>query len=271
MNESYTKEDILRQLAEMNAPLGGIVLMHSSLRSVGTVEGGAKTLLDAMIEYFTGNGGLFCVPAHTWHNLDKEITLNVKDPDNCLGAFSTVAIEDGRGVRSKNPTHSMVVFGDRARALEFIKDDLNVETPTDPRSCYGKIINEGGHILLVGVAHNKNTILHTVDEMLSLPNRMDNEFVPVSVLTETGEKCDRKIRLFFTDYTDDISYRFPKYETAFRYHGCIVDGFVGNAPTQLCDAALMKKTVELIYRNSKGEDPLKDEEAIPQKWYCCPL
>ena len=64
------------------------------------------------------------------------------------------------------------------------------------------------------------------------------------------------------------SLRFTKFDTAFRYHNCITDGFIGNAPTQLCDAKKMKETVELIYKNSGGEDPLSNELPIPQKWYC---
>ena len=61
----FTEKDILDQLEKMNAPRGGVILMHSSLRSVGEVEGGGEGLLDAMVEYFTSEGGLFCVPTHT--------------------------------------------------------------------------------------------------------------------------------------------------------------------------------------------------------------
>lgn len=271
MKDFYSLDEISKQLRALSPPEGKIVLMHSSLRSVGSVEGGAEGLLDVLVRHFTKDGGLFCVPTHTWHNLEKDITLDLRSHDHCLGAMSKIAICDGRGVRSLNPTHSMVVFGDRARALEFIKDDLDVETPTDPKSCYGKIIDFGGQILLVGVNHQKNTVLHTVDEMLSVPNRMENEFTTVSVLDDSGVRYDRKIRLFYTDYTDDISYRFYKYETAFRYHRCIVDGFIGNAPTQLCDALRMKRVIELIYQNSGNSDPLFGEDAIPQKMYCSSL
>lgn len=268
MKDFYRLDDIVKQLETLNVPEGKITLMHSSLRSVGSVEDGAAGLLDVLIRFFTKNGGLFCVPTHTWHNLKNDVTLDVKSEDHCLGEMSKIAIRDGRGIRSLNPTHSMVVFGDRYLALDFVKDELNVETPTAPKSCYGKIIESGGSVLLVGVNHQKNTVLHTVDEMLSIPNRMEDEWTPVSVINASGERFDRRIRLFYTDYTDDISYRFYKYETAFRYHGCITDGFIGNAPVQLCNAWEMKRVVELIYKNSNNIDPLYGEDSIPQKWYC---
>ena len=267
LSKTYTKGDLLAQLHALGAPRGSVVLMHSAYRLVGSVEGGALGFLDAMIEYFTAEGGLFCVPTHTWGFLSEEITLDLSAPATCLGALSSLALRDVRGIRSQNPTHSMVVFGDRERAREFIKDELWVRSGTSPESCYGKLYQEGGYVLLVGVSHNKNTYLHCVEEILNTPNRLSPTSREVTVKLPSGELVKTQIRTHKTDFTSDISLRFPKYETAFRYHGAIRDGFLGNAPVQLCDARIMKDTMELILTNAAGEDPLADERAIPQKLY----
>lgn len=263
----YTKKDIYTQLEEMHAPTDSIVLMHSSLRAVGAVEDGAQGLLDVLVDYFTRDGGLFCVPAHTWHNLGREITLDMASSDNCLGAFSTVAAEDGRGLRTENPIHSLVVFGDHAKAEAFAANEPHLKTSTAPESCHGKLCTENGHILLVGVAQNRNTYLHCVAELLGLPDRMADTPLKCSVCRLSGEVVHREMTLYHTSFCGDISARFTKYDTAFRYHRCITDGFIGNAPTQLCDARKLKETVELIFKNSGGIDPLLDESAIPQTWY----
>ena len=268
LDRIYTKEDFLAQLAAMGVPRDGIVLMHSSLRSVGRIEGGAGTLLDAMIEWVTAEGGLFCVPTHTWGNLKQEITLDMRDPHTCLGAFSDFAAADGRGIRSENPTHSMAVFGDRGRALAFIKDEPDVVSGTAPNSCYGKLYEEGGTVLLVGVAHNRNTYLHCAEEMLDMANRLSAERRPVAVRRVSGEVVHRAIHTHSTDFTKDVSQRFPKYETAFRYHGAITDGWIGNAPTQACDARIMTAVMEKILQNCEGADPLGEERAMPPRWYC---
>ena len=265
--KAFTKDDILNQLASLGAPRDSIVLMHSSFSLVGNVEGGAKALLDALIEYFTRDGGLFCIPTHTWHNLDKDTMLDMNDPDTCLGLLPDLAAADERGIRSQNPTHSMVVFGDRERALDFVKDEVKVASFTDPVGCYGKIYRDGGYILLMGVAHNKNTYLHCVDEILQTPNRMADTPMNLTVKLKSGELVTSPIIPLYSDFTNDISLRFVKYETAFRYHGAIRDGFIGNAPTQLCDARIMKETVELIAERSCGKDPLADEFALSPKLY----
>ena len=49
-NRIYKKEDLLAQLDELGLPRDGIVLVHSSLRLVGNIEGGGEALLDALIK-----------------------------------------------------------------------------------------------------------------------------------------------------------------------------------------------------------------------------
>lgn len=266
----FTVKQIVKQLEEMRAPRDGIVLVHSSLRAVGEVEGGGQGLLDALIEYFTAEGGLLCIPTHTWGYMNKKdkITLDMTLAESNLGVLSRIAAADKRAVRTENPTHSMAVFGPRDRVLEFVKGEETLVSPTAPESCYGKLCREGGHVLLVGVAHNRNTYLHCVDEMLGIPDRMSEGTVKVSVKRPTGEIVEREMICHHSSFTVDLSLRFPQYETAFRYHHAITDGFVGNAPTQLCDTVKMKEVVEMIWERSGHKDVLRDEFPIPQRFYC---
>ena len=46
----YKKAQLFSQLAELGAPRDSIILMHTSLKSVGDVEGRGEGLLDALIE-----------------------------------------------------------------------------------------------------------------------------------------------------------------------------------------------------------------------------
>lgn len=249
----------------MKVPRGGVVLVHSSLRLVGNIDG--KDLLDALIVHCTAAGGLLCIPTHTWGFMRRRITLDMTAHETCLGALSNIAAADSRGIRSENPTHSMVVFGERSRAEKFVENELFVSSGTSPESCYGKIYREGGHILLVGVSHGRNTYLHCAEEMIDMPNRLSAEPREVTVRLASGELVLRKVRTHRTDYTSDVSLRFVKYEMPFRYHGAITDGFIGDAPTQLCDARIMKDVLELIFKNSGGADPLIDEKPISPSLY----
>ena len=71
----FTKEQILTQLNNLNVPNGKPVIVHTSLRAVGEIQGGAQTLLDALIERFTAYGGLLIIPTHTWANFEDKKRL----------------------------------------------------------------------------------------------------------------------------------------------------------------------------------------------------
>ena len=59
----YTKEQLKKQVENMGLTGEETILIHSSMKSIGEVEGGADTVLDALIEYF--GHGLLLLPTHT--------------------------------------------------------------------------------------------------------------------------------------------------------------------------------------------------------------
>jgi len=260
-------DDIFLQLEEMSAPQDSVVIFHSSLKLIGEVEGGGEGLLNALIDYFTKKGGLFCVPTHTWSNFGKDVpTLDLTKTETNLGAFPLIAANDIRGVRTLNPTHSMVIFGDGDKIDSFVAGEENIINPVSPESCYGKILDYNGYVLLAGVNHSKNTFLHTVEEIVNIPGRISKTNTPVTIRTKSGKIIKRDWYMFDEEKTGDVSLRFPKYELPFRYHKCIRDGYIGDAPAQLCSANMMKNVIELIYKNSLC-DPLIDEHPIPPSLY----
>ena len=263
----FSKNDILRQLSEMHAPRNSVVLIHSSLKAIGETEGRGEGLLDTLIEYFTADGGLLCIPTHTWANIDdaSKITLDLAAPETCIGTLPLLAAKHPKAVRSLHPTHSMAVFG--KGAADFAKGEELQTTPAHPSGCYGKIFDEDGYILLIGVGHNRNTYLHCVEEMLQVPNRLAKDAKTATIRHKNGEIEMRSMHPHDAVGIGDVSQRYPKYEPAFRYHGCITDGYIGNAPTQLCSARKMKEVMELIYKRSNGTELLADDAPIAGKLY----
>ena len=55
----YTRSDLLQDLAAMGLTGQETILIHSSMRSIGAVEGGADTVLDALTAFFA-NGVVCC-------------------------------------------------------------------------------------------------------------------------------------------------------------------------------------------------------------------
>ena len=89
----------------------------------------------------------------------------------------------------------------------------------------------------------------------------------MSILHKDGTLEVREARCHQADGIGDVSMRYPKYEPAFRIYGHVTDGFVGNAPAQLCDARGMKEVLELIHKRSNGAELMTDFEPLPTRLY----
>ena len=56
-----TKDDLLRDLGAMGLDPKGALMMHSSMKSIGEVEGRADTVIDTFMDY-VADDGLFMMP-----------------------------------------------------------------------------------------------------------------------------------------------------------------------------------------------------------------
>lgn len=271
----YTKSRLIAQLSAMGAPRNAPVLCHTSLRAVGEVDGRGEGFLDALIEYFTADGGVLLIPTHTWANLGKEgVTMDVSSRETCIGTLPSIAAVDPRAYRSLHPTHSMAAFGITPEgkgavnpADDFISGECMVDSSTSPRGCYGRLWQRGGYVLLIGVGHNRNTFLHSVEEEMGVPNRMSEELVPATIRLKDGHIIERPIHCHRAAGIPDVSAHYPKYEPAFRYHGCIVDGMLGEAKVQLCDCVKMREVMKLVRERSGGAELLADDAPLAEAYY----
>ena len=256
----FTIEDIRKQLEQFQIVQGHHIHVHSSLKAVGEVEGRGEALLSCVVEFFTEKGGMISFPTHTW---DTNV-LDLRRKDTCMGMLSKLALERTDGVRSLNPTHSMVLFGDGAK--EYAKWDDEIVSSVSPDGCYGKLYDEDGYVLLMGVGQEKNTYIHAVEEALQIPNRITLERHNTTVVDHEGKKMARTMHLVFEEY-GDISHYFGKLDKPFFYHNAITEGRIGNAKACLCNAVKMRKVLEMIHKNSGNIEVFLDEEPLPSKWY----
>ncbi len=258
----FTKEDILKQLNGFKLAKGKPVIVHSSMKAVGDVDGGAEALLEVLIEFFTKDGGILCVPTHTW----KDLVLDLRKNETCIGVLPKVASSFKGGIRTLHPTHSMAVFGEKDRVSEFVMNEAFVDSPTSPAGCYGNLFKMDGYVLLMGVDHTKNTYLHCVEEMLKVPNRLTEDMIKAYIIHKDGRKETRRL-YWFDERIGDVSEKFGKFEPAFRIYGGVEDGFIGDAKVQLCSAKIMKKVMETIYNNAHGKELLADFEPLKEELY----
>lgn len=99
---AYTKADLKHDLAAMGLTGNETILIHSSMKSIGPVEGGADTVLDAWMEFFAE--GLLLLPTHTWRFINEENRVfDVRRSPCCVGILPELFRQRPGVVRSLHP------------------------------------------------------------------------------------------------------------------------------------------------------------------------
>jgi len=253
-----TKQDIKQMLADFGIAHDGVVMMHSSMRSTGGVEGGCDAVIDACKEYLCD--GLFIVPSHTWDRVkEANPVFDVRTTMPCTGALTTVAVGRPDGVRSLHPTHSIVAFG--PRAAEYVRGEEKCETPCPAGGCWARLYDEGAKILLVGVNQNRNTYIHAVDEMLELPDRLAP---PIELTIRDADGKEHTVMLRRHRRTG--SENFPNYTAPFEKLGAVTYGRLGDAVVACCDARECTHILKHIWAKA-DHNLVAAPEVIPESYY----
>ena len=111
-----TLKDIVSVLQQLNIARGHVVYMHSSLSSMGHVEGGADTVIDAFL-HVLGPEGTFCVPTIVYAAQGPRPPFDVEQSPSEVGRITETLRLRPDAHRSINPTHSVAAIGAQAKAI----------------------------------------------------------------------------------------------------------------------------------------------------------
>lgn len=254
-----TKQDIFEFLRGSGISSSDTVLVHTSMRAIGTVDGGCDGLIDAFKEYLSD--GLFLIPTHTWANVGVDNPVyDVKRTVPCIGALPTVAAFREDGVRSLHPTHSVAAFG--KRAFEFVSGEEKATSPCPVGGLWARLYDEKAKILLLGVKLNRNTFIHAVDEMLDLPNRLA-EPIHLTVLGHNGEKYELEYRKH-AEHTGSAF--FENYRAPLERLGALKTAHLGNAEVGIFDTVKGTEIIKRLWYRAEY-DLCFEEREIPVEYY----
>jgi len=164
MNPSF--EILCRDLAALGLRAGDTVIVHSSLSSMGQVEGGAETVI-AALRAVLGETGTLMFPAFTYRSAYIDSTFSLNDSPVCVGKIPETFRTMPGVLRSFHPTHSVCAIG--ARAAEMVADHGLDDTPMGPHSPYRKLPDVGGKILMLGCGMAPNSFMHAMEEVAEVP------------------------------------------------------------------------------------------------------
>lgn len=159
----HTREQLRRDLAALGIRPGDTVLMHSSFRSLGGIEDGAKGFFETFLELLAAEGTLV-LPTLSYASVTAEQPcFDVGMTPSCVGWLPEYFRAQVPGVRrSLHATHSCAAVGRNAELL-LAGHELDT-TPVGPHSPFAKLPKVGGKILFLGCHPDHNTSMHGVEE-----------------------------------------------------------------------------------------------------------
>ena len=170
----YSVNDILQDVDQMPIPDGAAVLVHSSLKSIGFVEGGPQAVVEALIKSVVDNrGGTLMFPTYsisgTMHNTlvegyaDGSGKFDVSKTPSNLGAIPE-AFRNWPGViRSVHPTHSFTALGPLAE--ELVATHHTCGTSFGRGSPMANLLNHDSWLLGLGTNLGNVTLYHCLEEI----------------------------------------------------------------------------------------------------------
>lgn len=240
------KEELIKELKKIGLYAGTEIEVHSSLSSFGYVEGGAETVIEALMECVTEKGSIF-MPSLCF---SPELELTEEDRKMGITVKIEVLPEDA-------PRTAMGMIADTFRQ----RSDVVTGTGVIRTSGWGRhageaakggldyVIHNGGKALLLGVDIYKLTAMHYAEDCL--PQEISDIFTPTEEacnkyppgewLVECGEP---PVKPWYT--IQELAYQ----------KGLIKDGYIGTCKYMFFDiwdvVSLYKKELEANPRKLYG-------------------
>lgn len=231
----HTKNSLIKDIKGTGIREKGTLLIHSSMKAVGVVEGGGDTVLDAFIDYM--KEGLLLFPTHSWS--DNNLRDGIYDPKTepaCVGILPNLFMKRAGAVRSMHPTHSVTAMGDRGQA--YVLRDSDVCTPCPRNGCFGGLYDEEAQLLFLGATLKTNTFIHSIEELLNIPDRINLQSRKIKLLYQEGDV--REID-FYGHYSTrgDVSKNYDKLLIPMIHMGIAKEVKIGDAVSYVVEVKPM--------------------------------
>lgn len=168
-SQSVTKSAIVQALKKAGIKEGDLLLAHTALSPLGVVEGGADTVIDALLEAI-GETGTLLMPTFTRSFLCFEkgparskalVPFHPQRGPVTTGMIPETFRQRPGVIRTPHPSHSIAGLGPRAQ--ECLSSHGATEAPTGASSPWAKLHQLNGKIVFLGARLDACTFLHYLE------------------------------------------------------------------------------------------------------------
>ena len=193
---NYT--DLESGLKKSGLEKGDVVLLHSSFKSFGEVEGGPQTVVDAFLSVL-GKEGTLIVPTFNFDFSSTGKPWNVKTTPSHMGIISEFVRQNDNSRRILHPIYSFSIIGNLADELGSLqyKDSYGAD------SLFAKLRELNGKIMQIDSVNKGTTFFLHVEEMEGCSYRYLKEFTG-KIIDETGQTYEDTFLINVRDLSQGV-------------------------------------------------------------------
>jgi aminoglycoside 3-N-acetyltransferase-4 len=221
VRRELSTDEIAGQLRALGIKKDGVLLVHTSFRAARPIEGGPLSLIEAL-RAALGRDGTLVMPSWTG-NADKPFDPATTPTPLDLGVVPDTFWRLPRVVRSSHP----FAFAAAGPQATQITSGLLPIPPHIPASPIGRVYELDGQVLLIGVGHDADTMLHLAEFLASVPYRVPKYC--------TALQDGRPVRIDYGE-NDHCCARFAFADEWLRERALQFEGRVGHAYARLARA-----------------------------------
>ncbi len=205
------KQDIIHAINELEIKATDTVIVHSSLKSFGIVDGGPDTVIDAFLEVLT-DGTLIFPTLRQKDFFNAYNNWDIKTTPSDVGLISETFRKRAGALRSNQETHSVSAMGVRA---QYITEAHNEGKPRigmwgdyafSYNSPWQKLYELNGKIVMLGVTLVYNTEKHFPE------HKLVNDILDALPSEELWQEARNKLVRFGDDYDPNGAKVWPLHD-----------------------------------------------------------
>jgi aminoglycoside 3-N-acetyltransferase len=177
---------------------GDTLLVHSSYKSLGGVDGGPQTVIDALLAVL-GTAGTLIMPTFNF-DFCKGEPWDTRITPSHMGAITNMVREHPEARRVFHPIYSFAVLG---KGAEFLTRE-RYKSSYERKSLFGKLRELDGKIMIVGLSYtNSMTFFHHVEEMEGVDYRYMKAFTGL-ITDENGKTYEDTFTMLVRDVENGV-------------------------------------------------------------------
>ena len=131
-------------------------LAHSSYKSLGGVEGGPQTVVDALWESYE----TLLFPTYNFHSWTEQHYFDIDETPSEMGIITEMARRDERFSRTRHPVHNFAVSG----PMQEYYCNLGAKCSLGPFTPLQKVLDDNGMMISIGLDWNDSfTMIHQIE------------------------------------------------------------------------------------------------------------